>query len=336
MAALTPPFAPHPLLTGPHRQTLSGRFLRSEAGVAFRREEWATPDGDAVEVDFADVPGAEWGRLGDGAPIGLLLHGLEGCARTGYAHQTYKEFAARGIRPVGLNFRTCGGRRPSVTRAYHAGETSDPRLVVERLCARFPGAPLVAVGFSLGGNVLLKLLGEWGDAAPIRAAASVSAPFDLSRCVRRIEQSGSRVYSVYLRRRLQAKLRERSAELTGAARVDEALAARTLWGVDEHLTAPLHGFDGAEDYYARSSSARFLAGIRVPTLLVRSVDDPFLDAGDIPHAVIEANDALHPCITEQGGHVAFAGRGPLGAVSWWAEETVADWLARRLDDAPAS
>lgn len=330
MAPLNHPFVPHPLLRGPHRQTLSARFLRLEAGVQFRRETWDTPDGDALEIDFADVPGAEWERLGDSAPIGLVLHGLEGCARTGYAHQTYKEMAGLGIRPVGLNFRTCGGRAPSLPRAYHAGETGDPRFVVERLTERFPGVPLVAVGFSLGGNVLLKLLGEWGADSPITAAASVSAPFDLSRCVQRIEQGFSRVYSAYLRRRLQSKLERRADELAPHADVPAALRASTLWGVDEHLTAPLHGFAGAEDYYARSSSADFLARIQVPTLLVRSLDDPFLDPADIPHDVIEANPSLHPRVTSHGGHVAFLGRGESGGLRWWAEETATRWLAAQL------
>ena len=234
-----------------------------------------------------------------------------------------------GIRPVGLNFRTCGGRNPTVPRAYHAGETSDPRLVVERLKERFPDVPLLAIGFSLGGNVLLKLLGEWGDDTPIRAAVSVSAPFDLSRCVQRIERGFSRVYSVYLRRRLQAKLAKRREELDAYAPVDIALGARTLWGFDEHLTAPLHGFEGAEDYYARNSSARFLMKITTPTLLLRSTDDPFLEEDDIPHDVIAANPALEAQISRHGGHVAFVGRGPSGRFRYWAEETAARWLVER-------
>lgn len=329
MATVSEPFVPHPLLRGPHRQTLAAKFLRLEKGVRFRREQWETRDGDAVEVDFADVEGAEWVQLGDDAPIGLLLHGLEGCARTSYAHQMYKEFAAVGIRSVGLNFRTCGGRNPTVPRAYHAGETSDPRFVVERLKERFPDVPLVAVGFSLGGNVLLKLLGEWGDDAPVQAAVSVSAPFDLSRCVQRIERGFSRVYSIYLRRRLQAKLVKRRGELAAYAPVAAALEARTLWGFDEHLTAPLHGFEGAEDYYARSSSTRFLADIATPTLLLRSTDDPFLEEDDIPHDVIGANPALEARISRNGGHVAFVERGPSGRLRYWAEQTAARWLSER-------
>ncbi|MCO4769461.1 MAG: alpha/beta fold hydrolase [Deltaproteobacteria bacterium] len=320
-------FDPHPLLRGPHRQTLAARFLRPETGVAFRREQWETPDGDAVEVDFADVPGAEWSTLGDEAPIGLLLHGLEGCARTSYAHQSYKEFAAVGIRPVGLNFRTCGGRPPSLPRAYHAGETTDPRMVVERLRDRFPDAPLVAIGFSLGGNVLLKMLGEWGESTPISAAVSVSAPFDLGRCVQRIESGFSRVYSAYLRRRLQSKLALRRDELREHANVDGALQARTLRGFDEHLTAPLHGFEGADDYYRRSSSTGFLEHIAVPTLLLRSTDDPFLAEDDIPHDVIAGNPALEPRFSLRGGHVAFVGRRAEGGLTYWAEETAARWLA---------
>lgn len=330
MASLNQRFAPHPLLRGPHRQTLAARFLRPEDGVTFRREVWDTPDGDALEVDFADVEGVEWSRLGDEAPIGLVLHGLEGCARTGYAHQSYKEFARRGVRPVGLNFRTCGGRKPNVKRAYHAGETGDPRLVVERLKERFPNVPLVAVGFSLGGNVLLKLLGEWGDASLLEAGASVSAPHDLSRSVRRLERGFSRVYSAYLRRLMQRKLLDRADELAGDTNIKEALRARTLRDLDEHLTAPLHGFAGAEEYYACSSSRGYLADIAVPTLVVRSKDDPFLDLGDIPHEILDGNPHLTADITSHGGHVGFVGRDSSGGLSWWAEARTAGFLADQV------
>lgn len=323
------PFEPHPLLLGPHAQTLAAKFLRPDDGVTYRREVLPTADGDAVELDFVDVPGvASWDSLGDAAPIGLVLHGLEGCARTGYAVQTYKEFAARGVRPVGLNFRTCGGRPPSLPRAYHAGETTDPAFVVETLRSRWPDAPLLGVGFSLGGNVLLKLLGELGSDAPFVAAASVSAPFDLAACVDRIESGFSRVYSAYLRRRLQKKLVLRRDELSDHARVDEALAARTLRGFDHHLTAPLHGFTGADDYYSRSSSAGFVADIAVPTLLVRSLDDPFLARDDVPHAAIAGNPHVDARLTPHGGHVAFVARGADGGLGWWAEQTVATWLTR--------
>jgi len=319
-------FVPHRLLRGPHAQTLAGRFLRSERGVVFRREEWPTPDGDILEVDFADVPGRTWSQLGDRAPIALLLHGLEGSARTGYAHQTYKALAARGVRGVGLNFRSCGGAVPRAKRMYHAGETTDPGLVLAGLRERFGDVPLFAIGFSLGANVLLKLLGE--GSPPVQAAAVVSPPFDLSACVGRIEQGFSRVYSLHLTRALKGKLRGRLEDFRGLdIDAPAGLKGRTLRDYDEFVTAPLHGFEGADDYYARNSSAGFVAGIEVPTLILRSLDDPFLAADDVPREVIAENPNIDLRLSEGGGHVAFLASSRRGGVRCWAEETAADWFA---------
>ena len=323
------PFVPHRLLRGPHAQTLAGRFLRSERGVVFRREQWPTPDGDILEVDFADVPGRTWSQLGGRAPIALLLHGLEGSARTGYAHETYKALAERGIRGVGLNFRSCGGATPKAKRMYHAGETSDPGLVLEGLHERFGDVPLFAIGFSLGANVLLKLLGE--GSASVQAAAVVSPPFDLSACVHRIEQGFSRVYSRHLSRGLKGKLRLRLEDFRGLdIDAPAGLKGRTLRDFDQFVTAPLHGFHGADDYYARSSSGGFVAGIQVPTLILRSLDDPFLAADDVPHEVIAKSPHLDLRLSEHGGHVAFLASSRRGGVRCWAEETAADWFAERI------
>ena len=324
-------FTPHPLFRGPHAQTLAGRFLRSERGIPFRREVWTTPDGDILEVDFAEVPGRTWAQLGDRAPIALLLHGLEGCARTTYAHAAYRAFAERGIRSVGLNFRSCGGTKPRAQRMYHAGETSDPRWVIERLRARFPDVPLAAIGFSLGANILLKLLGEWGPRAPVQAAAVVSPPFDLAACVHRIEQGFSQVYSRYLSRRLKGKLKTRLEDFEHLDLDTRAgLTGRTLRDFDEHVTAPLHGFAGADDYYARSSSGQFVSDIARPTLVLRALDDPFLAADDVPRAALEGNPHVDGRLTRRGGHVAFLARGRRGRVVSWAEETAAAWLIERL------
>ena len=323
------PFVPHPLLRGPHAQTLGAKFLRSETGIHFRRETWDTPDGDILEVDFADVPGRTWAQLGDRAPVGVLLHGLEGCARTGYAHATYRAFAARGIRPVGMNYRSCGGAMPRAQRMYHAGETSDPRYVIERLADRFD-VPLVAIGFSLGANILLKLQGEWGAESPLAAAAVVSPPFDLAAGVARIERGFSKVYSRYLTRRLKGKLRLRLEEFAELD-LDAAagLAGSTLRDFDEHVTAPMHGFEDAADYYARCSSGSFVGAIRTPTLVIRSLDDPFL-AEDVPRAALAANPATELLLSAHGGHVAFLARGRRGGVRSWAEDTAGAWLAERV------
>jgi uncharacterized protein len=209
---------------------------------------------------------------------------------------------------------------------YHAGETGDPGLVLEGLRRRFGDVPIFAIGFSLGANVLLKLLGE--GSSPVQAAVVVSPPFDLAACVHRIEQGFSKVYSRHLSRALKGKLRLRLESFRGLD-IDAAagLRGRTLRDFDEFVTAPLHGFEGADDYYARSSSAGFVAGIEVPTLIVRSLDDPFLAADDVPHEAIARNPHIDLRLSEQGGHVAFLASSHRGRLRCWAEETAADWFA---------
>ena len=185
-AAFAPkPFQPAPFLGGHHRQTVTARFLRPASGVPFRRERITTPDGDFLDLDFPFPDSA----IGSGRVV-LVLHGLEGSARSKYALQTYRELHRRGIHPVGLNFRSCSGELNRLPRLYHSGETADLGFVVPWLRQRFPDSPLGAVGFSLGGNVLVKYLGEQGSEAPIDAAVAVSVPFNLSAGADHIEQHG--------------------------------------------------------------------------------------------------------------------------------------------------
>ena len=154
-------------LRSPHSQTILGRYLRVVRGITFRRERWETPDGDFVDLDFPTVTGKE---LDYRAPIVLLLHGLEGSAQTGYAKRIYLECARRGIACIGLNFRSCSGEPNKTLRLYHSGETSDASWVISELQRKFPKHKLGAVGVSLGGNVLLKYLGEVGNETPLTAA----------------------------------------------------------------------------------------------------------------------------------------------------------------------
>lgn len=293
--------------------------------MPIRRERWETPDGDELLLDFAD----EGLR---GAPVVLVLHGLEGNALRPYALLSYDALRAHGVAAVGLNFRGCGGEPNRMPRFYHSGETEDPRWVLERLRARWPDRPLGALGFSLGGNVLLKLLGELGaeGVGLLRAAAAVSVPFDLSAGADALE-SGPMVrrYARHFLSSLIAKVEGKRALVDPRVPVGRALAARTIREFDDVLTAPLHGFAGAADYYERSSSGRFLDRVRVPTLVLQSRDDPFLPRAALPEAALRANPAFTPVITERGGHVGFLEGSPWSP-RFWAEETAARWLAEGL------
>lgn len=324
------PFRPAPWATGPHAQTLGARVLRSALDPGLRRECWETPDGDFLDVDLGPDPGR-------GAPVALVLHGLEGSARRRYVLSTCRQLLRHGVRPVAMNFRGCGGTPNRLPRFYHSGETGDPAFVLERLRRLHPGRPLGAFGFSLGGNALLKLLGERPDGARslADAAVAISVPFDLAAGGEMLESTRmGRLYAAYFLRSLRRKVRLKVELLRGLVDVDGALRARTLREFDEAATAPLHGFRSADHYYARSSSAGYLPGIRIPTLLIHSMDDPFLPPSAVPHAAIEANPALLAALSSRGGHVGFLEGTPRRPLLW-AEAEGARFLAdtlRRLAD----
>jgi predicted alpha/beta-fold hydrolase len=311
-------------LPGPHAQTIAGRLLRRPPPFALRRERLRTPDGDFIDLDF--TPAAR-----EGAPIVLLLHGLEGSSRRGYALITYDALARQGMPAVGMNFRSCSGELNVTARFYHSGETEDLRFVLAHLRARFGDVRMGAIGFSLGGNVLLKYMGEEGDAAEIQSAVAVSVPYDLAAGARALERSAmGRFYTRIFLETLVDKTTRKAALIGDRCDLERMRAARTFWEFDDAVTAPLHGFLGADDYYVRSSSAGFLEHIRRPTLLLHSRDDPFLPPASLPLDVIARNPNLTPVITERGGHVGFIGGAPWRPV-YWAEEEAARFLYERLD-----
>jgi predicted alpha/beta-fold hydrolase len=328
MAAFSPrPFRPPLWALSAHTQTLSGKFLRPRPALPLRRERWDTPDGDQLLLDFADQ-GLER------APLVLVLHGLEGNALRPYALLSYAALRAHGIAAVGLNFRGCGGELNRLPRFYHSGETGDARWVLERMRHHWPGRPLGALGFSLGGNVLLKLLGELGAAGPglVRGAAVVSVPFDLSAGADALERGPVvRAYARHFVRSLLEKVEAKGAAVAPLVSLIPARRSRTLRAFDDFVTAPLHGFRDAAHYYAESSSARFLASVRVPTLVLHSRDDPFLPREALPERALAANPALRPVILERGGHVGFV-EGPPWAPRFWAEEEAARFLAHELGE----
>jgi uncharacterized protein len=319
-------FAPRPWLHGAHRQTLVSHFARRKGRLRYRRERWDTPDGDFLDIDFAEVDGSTWAELGHHAPVGLIIHGLGGSAESGYVWDACRELARRGIRPVAMNCRGSGGTPNRGDRLYHAGDDVDPGFVLDRLHDRFD-VPIGVIGYSLGGSMLLNYLGRRGSDAPERlhAAVSVSAPLDLAACAVRIEQRGSKVYSRRILQHLRRLVTMRD-EMPGGD-WDAAMRARTIRDFDEALIAPLHGFLGADDYYARSSASQVLADIAVPTLMLRSLDDPFLDASDVED--LGHLPQVELCLQPTGGHVGFVRLRRRG-FEFWGEKRAASWMAERL------
>jgi predicted alpha/beta-fold hydrolase len=299
--------------------------------VPTRLERWDTPDGDFLELLRHAAPST--------APRLLLLHGLEGSPRSHYVRGLMTEAERRGWAADLLVFRSCGTALNRAPRFYHSGETSDLGWVVSRLIREEPGRPLLLAGVSLGGNVLLKWLGEQSTELPheVVAAAAVSVPYDLARGARHIERGFSRVYQAHFLRSLRRKALQKHRQFPDRIDARAVARARTLWEFDDAVTAPLHGFRDAADYYARSSSMGWIDRIRIPTLLLSAVDDPFLPATVLQEVarLAAGNPHLHPDFVSTGGHVGFvAGRVPWRPIYWgeWrATEFLAGELARRVE-----
>ena len=312
---------------GRHWHTLWSRLFRRLPVVPTERLQWQAPDGESLEIHRVAAAAD--------APRILLLHGLEGSWRSHYVAGVLDLVRARGWGADLLTFRGCGDLPNTARRFYHSGETSDLDFVLGRIVEEFPRAPVGIAGYSLGGNVLLKYLGERGDDVPrsVLAAAAVSVPYDLEAGARYLSAGFSRIYDRHflksLRRKALAKL-ERYPDLFERAPLERA---STIFDFDNAVTAPVHGFNDAVDYYARSSARHFLERIRVPTLLLSSHDDPFLPSSVL--AEIESVASRNPWIetefTERGWHVGFVD----GRVPWrpryYAEWRVIDHLARAID-----
>jgi len=331
-APVVPSFAPPWWLRGAHAQTVWGPLTRFARPATARREVLATPDGDDLVLDHLDVAA--------GAPVVLLLHGLEGSSFSVYVQGLARECAARGWNVAALNFRYCArdqrGRRTLPNRRprlYHSAETGDLDFALRTLAARAPAAPTAAIGASLGANVLLRWLGERGGRSTLRAAVAISPPFDLARGAERLARGAGRVYALNFLRTLKPKLRDlarRFPEVAATLDVPRALAARTLREFDDAATAPLHGFAGVDDYYERAEATTVLPEIATPTLVIGAEDDPFL----APGALDAAASAAPRCVTflepRAGGHLGFVEGGAPWRARYWAETQAAAWLAARL------
>lgn len=286
-----------------------------------------TADGDFIDLDWLDGPA--------GAPLVVVLHGLEGSARSHYAAGLLDLAARRGWRGVVLNFRSCSGELNLLPRFYHSGDTADLDAVVTLLAVREPALRMGLVGTSLGGNVALKWLGERGDAVPpqVFGAVGVSVPFDLGACARRLDSGLHRaLYTANFLRTMRRKVRDKARQYPGFVDVAAALRARTFAEYDRVVTAPLNGFADEVDYWARASCGPHLVHIRRPTLLINALDDPFIPPGTLPDPA-----ALPPHVAADfpphGGHAAFIeGRWPWRAGSW-AERRALDFLEAVLVDA---
>lgn len=305
-------FKPAWWLPGPHLQTLWPTLCRrSIQTLPLKKERIELYDGDFVDLMWA---GEEKG------PIVLLLHGLEGSIESPYAKGMMQAIVNRGWRSVLMHFRGCSGEPNRLQRGYHSGDTADVAYVVSYLQKRYGNVPMGAIGFSLGGNVLLKWLGETANQNPLSAAIAVSVPFELHRAAERVSKGFSKLYQWHLVKSLCDRLIDKFQEAEGLPfKVAQLKKIRSIREFDDCVTAPLHGFENASDYYLKSSSRQFLKKIQVPTLVLHAKDDPFMTEDVIPFS-----HELSSCVTlevaEKGGHVGFvSGKYPWKPLYWLEE-----------------
>jgi len=313
-------YSPAPWLPGPHAMTIFGAVLWPRPWPRAVRERWELPDGDFVDVDRVAGPTPD-------APLLVVCHGLEASSRASYVRGLVALAVDQGMAALAMNFRSCSGEPNRLPRIYHSGETSDLAHVVERAAAERPGRPILLAGFSLGGNVVVKYLGERGEDLPaeVAGAAAISVPFDLSRCAAALDGPG--FWNWVYRERFLASLR---AKAMGVARrfpgrLDPAAIRRihTFAAFDGEVTAPLHGFASAEDYWRRSSSGPLIAAVRRPLLAISALDDPLVPPASLPLEAARRNPHVTLLTPPRGGHVGFVSGGPLRPACWAEARAVA-------------
>ncbi len=323
MPELTSNFKAAWWLPGPHLPTIWGKMVRRQALAHDRLERIVMPDGDHLTI-------ARMGSIRAGVPHMLILHGLEAEISAKYAHGMLAEARKRGWSGDLLMFRSCDGEANSARRFYHSGETTDLDFFVGRLLDEHPDMHLVICGVSLGGNVLLKWLGEQSSGVPsqIKRAVAVSVPYDLEAGARLMEHGFSRVYVRHFLATLVAKTVAKLGTYPDLCDRKKLLAARTFFDFDDVLTGPLHGFTGAHDYYERSSSIHFLGEVRVPTLLMSAWNDPFLPASVLVAVrnVAKLHEYLFVEFSHGGGHVGWV-TGQPWAQRYYMEGRVVEWFA---------
>jgi len=313
-------FKPAWWLPGTHAQTLWPSLMRRPVEVELTKERLSLPDGDFVDL--------AWTK-GNFDKIVIVLHGLEGSIDSSYAKGMLAAINKKGWHGVFMHLRGCSSEHNLKDYSYHSGETGDFRFLVETLRNRHPEATLSAVGYSLGGNALLKYLGEYKDDSQLKAAAAVSVPYLLSNSAAKLEKGFSRLYQRHLVNRLINKVSSKFKDRQTPFNMADLKNWNTFQLFDHHITAPLHGFKGSTDYYEKSSSRQFLNKITTPTLLIHSKDDPFMSIDAIPNKD-DLSESVTLELSNHGGHVGFiSGNTPWNA-KYWLEQRIPEFLSTYL------
>lgn len=318
---ITSAFKPAWWLTNTHAQTLYSTLTRRVKAPIDYQERLELPDGDFIDLAWANH------GLPPDAPLVILLHGLGGGVNSTYVAGQLRAYNRAGWRGVLMHFRGASLEANRLPRAYHSGDTADLNFLIHTLAAREPHTKKALVGVSLGGNVLLKWLGEQGTQSFVQAAVAVSVPYQLRLVADRINQGFSRIYQKHLLQRLREVFRRKLDAYPSALpwSHEDLESLRCFWTFDERVTAPLHGFSHVHAYYREASSRQYLTRIATPTLLIHALDDPFMTPDALPRL-----DELSPQVTlelsRQGGHVGFVAGNVPGKAVYWLDQRIPDFL----------
>jgi predicted alpha/beta-fold hydrolase len=317
-------FKPVWWLSNNHAQTIYASLKHPGRLKNKVTEKIDVPDGDFIDLVWskADLP--------DDSPVIIILHGLGGGINSSYVTRFMAAFNRRGWRAVLMHFRGAGKEKNKLPRAYHSGDTGDLDFLVDLLNQREPTTKKAIVGVSLGGNVLLKWLGEQGSKSKINTAVAVSVPFLLNKVANRMNEGFSRLYQTYLLKQLKLVFSQKLAHLKNPPPAfKKAAECDCFWTFDDQVTAPLHGFKSAHSYYRECSSRQYLRHITVPTLIIHAEDDPFMTTDVLP-----TQDELSPSIvlelSKKGGHVGFIAGSSWGSPFYWLDQRIPDYISEQF------
>jgi predicted alpha/beta-fold hydrolase len=319
MNKFTPAFG----LKNRHLQTVYTTYFRKLPDLEYEKEKFTLSDGDFVECF--------WHKLKDhkeDTPIAILFHGLAGSYKSPYIQGTMQELENAGISSVLMHFRGCGDENNLKARSYHSGDTQDASEFIQSVKKRFPQAKLCAIGYSLGANMLLKLLGEKEEKCLLNAAVGVSPPLRLDICATHMNSGFAKVYQAHLLKDLNAALLKKydqhDMQKLLHLKKEEVKNLDTFWKFDDAYTAPIHGFSSAKEYYEKSSARQYLKSIKIPTLIIHAKDDPFMTPEVLPNAA-ELSSSVTLEVSEHGGHVGFIS-GSIFKPVYWMEKRVVEFL----------
>ena len=329
------PFIPHPALKNPHAQTIAGSMIpRRFKTIDARTESRLFDTNPGVRV----LAHCSWQEERTSKPTVVIAHGMEGSTESRYMLGTAEKALGAGFNAVRVNYRTCGGTEHLTSTLYHAGLTEDLRQIVDELIRRDGLSEIYLIGFSLGGNMVLKLAGEYGSSIPsaIRGVVGVSPSIDLAACADAIEMRKNVIYKMRFVKSLRDRMRRKAKLFPGRYDASLLRGIRTIRQFDDAYVAPHCGFRDSADYYERSSALRVIDRISVPTLIIHAKDDPIIPFAPIERFEVKANPNVSVLAPEQGGHVGFISGNAEGEKRFWSEMRAVEFVKLIASEQQAS